>query len=76
MKNENNIIRIKDDISDAKTISIKQASDILGLDYHTTRRRIYSSGEIGYFNYDGKIVVVEEDVREYKRKHYKKPVKE
>ena len=65
-------IKIKD-IVGLKTISLKEASVILGLGYHATRKRVLFEGVIGYFNYGGKISVVEEDVREYKRKHYVAP---
>lgn len=75
---KDNIIKIEtpintEDVSQKKAITIKEAAKILGLTYHTTRRRIYESGEIGFFDYDGKIGVIEEDVRAYKRNHYIKP---
>lgn len=74
--NKDNIIKLND-ISQKKTISIAKAAEILGLTYDTARRRIYNSGEIGFFDYGGgQIQVVEEDVRHYKINHYIKPSKE
>lgn len=65
---------MKEDISNKKTITFKESAKILGLSYFTARRRIKDpENKIGYFDYDGKIAVVEEDVREYKRLHYVGP---
>lgn len=73
---KSNIIPLEqNDVSNVKTITLKESAEILGMDYHTARRRIKSEGKIGYFDYDGKISVVEEDVREYKRSHYIAPTR-
>lgn len=61
------------DISDVKVITLKESAEILGMNYHTARQRIMTEGLIGYFDYNGKIAVVEEDVRDYKRKHFNAP---
>jgi hypothetical protein len=61
------------DISGIKVITLKESAEILGMNYHTARQRIMSEGLIGYFDYNGKISVIEEDVREYKRSHFITP---
>jgi hypothetical protein len=63
------------DISDIKVITLKESAEILGMNYHTARQRIMTGGLIGYFDYNGKIAVVEEDVRDYKRSHFVSPKK-
>jgi len=72
--NNGNIIKLED-VSQKKTISLKKAAEILGMSYHKARRTVLYGNEIGFFDYDGMYAIVEEDVRNYKRNHYIKPMK-
>lgn len=70
---EDNIIQLND-VAKKKTITLKQAAEILGMSYHTARNRVRDEeNKIGYFDYDGTISVVEEDVLRYKRNHFVSP---
>ena len=68
-KQNNKIINI--DVADLKTITIKNAAQILQLGYLATYNRIKSNQEIGYFDYDGIIAVVEQDIYDYQFNHLK-----
>lgn len=66
-KPNNKIIDI--DTAGLKTITIKEAAEILKIGYFPTYDRVKSKQEIGYFDYNGKISVVEQDVYDYKINH-------
>ena len=59
------------DIAEKETVTTKQASEILGLKYHTARN-ILKKNNIGFINYGNKIVWIKDDVLDFKRKCYMK----
>lgn len=61
------------DIGEKETVTLKQASDILGLKYHTARKILYNELSIGSINYGCKTVWIKEDVLNYKRRCYVAP---
>ncbi len=66
---KDNVIPI-DSIIRKKSISIKEAAEILNMSYSSARRKILYSGEISFFDYGGGLVkAVEEDVWKYKMNH-------
>lgn len=62
------------DIADKALISTKEAANILGLKYHCARNMLYNDISIGCVNYGCKKLWVKDEILEYKRKHYIKPV--
>ncbi|MEE3348556.1 MAG: hypothetical protein VZR09_00805 [Candidatus Gastranaerophilaceae bacterium] len=62
-----------DDIAKKETITLKQASDILGLKYHTARKILHNELSIGSINYGCKTVWIKEDILNYKRRCYIAP---
>ena len=61
------------DIAEKETVTLKQASDILGLKYHTARKLLLNEPTIGAINYGCKTVWLKEDILHYKRKCYIPP---
>ena len=61
------------DIAEKETVNLKQASDILGLKYHTARKLLLNEPTIGAINYGCKTVGLKEDILHYKRKCYIPP---
>ena len=61
------------DIAEKETVNLKQASDILGLKYHTARKLLLNEPTIGAINYGCKTVWLKEDILHYKRKCYIPP---
>ena len=61
------------DIAEKETVTLKQASDILGLKYHTARKLLLNEPTIGAINYVCKTVWLKEDIPHYKRKCYIPP---
>ena len=50
------------DIAEKETVTLKQASDILGLKYHTARKLLLNEPTIGAINYGCKTVWLKEDI--------------
>ena len=61
------------DIAEKETVTLKQASDILGLKYHTARKLLLNEPTIGAINYGCKTVWLKEDILHYKRRCYIPP---
>lgn len=61
------------DIAEKETVNLKQASDILGLKYHTARKLLLNEPTIGAINYGCKTVWLKEDILHYKRRCYIPP---
>ncbi len=61
------------DIAEKETVTLKQASDILGLKYHTARKILHNELSIGSINYGCKTVWIKEDILNYKRRCYIAP---
>ena len=62
-----------EDVAEKETVTLKQASDILGLKYHTARKLLLNEPTIGAINYGCKTVWLKEDILHYKRKCYIPP---
>jgi hypothetical protein len=59
----------KKDVAYKETVTTKEASEILGLKYHTARNKLMQN-KIDHIDYDGKIVWIKEAVLDYKRSKY------
>lgn len=62
-----NVVNI--DIAMKETVTTKEASEILGLKYHTARNKLFKN-KIPHIDYDGKIVWIKDAVLDYKRSKY------
>ena len=62
-----------DNIANKTLITLKQAAQILGLKYHTARNILYNDNTIGCVDYGSKKLWVEDDILNFKCKHYVAP---
>lgn len=68
-----NSINKNNQFANKKLVDLKTAAQILGLKYSKARTLIYNDKTIGYFDFDGKKMWLEEDIINLKAKHYVKP---
>ncbi len=63
-----------EDIANKKLITLSEVAKILGLKYHTARKILFNSKTIGCVDYGSKKLWVLDEVLDFKRSRYIRPV--
>lgn len=59
-------------IVENKLLSLKEAAELLGLDYFHARKILINDDSIGHYTYGNKRMWEKKELLEYKAKHYSK----
>ena len=64
-----NVVKLTTDVALKETVTTKEASEIMGLKYHTARNKLIQN-KIHHIDYDGKVVWLKDAVLDYKRSKF------